>query len=193
MKDEDVYHRLLLPGSVTNSVLKSLQGAAHGYMTYAEIAEATGWGVKAIAWAVFFLRRKGLIKGRRRGAGLEYRAVLAHGDRALKPKPMEAVRMSTETDFSSVGKGQWGGGEQNPMDTPRTRQGSDFSAIPEDRCGARTRAGTPCRLHAMYFSTRCKFHGGLSTGPKTEAGKEQARVNGRKGGRPRKQAANPTP
>ncbi|MHB1077364.1 HGGxSTG domain-containing protein [Thiobacillus sp.] len=53
-------------------------------------------------------------------------------------------------------------------------------------CGARTRAGTPCKQKAIYANGRCKFHGGLSTGPKTEAGKEQARINGRHGGRRRK-------
>ena len=54
------------------------------------------------------------------------------------------------------------------------------------QCGAKTKAGTPCKLTAIYLSGRCKWHGGLSTGPKTEEGKEQARINGRKGGRPRK-------
>jgi hypothetical protein len=53
-------------------------------------------------------------------------------------------------------------------------------------CGAMTRAGTPCKLTAIYKSGRCKWHGGCSTGPKTDAGKEQARINGRKGGRPKK-------
>lgn len=55
-----------------------------------------------------------------------------------------------------------------------------------DICGAKTRAGTPCKQKAIYWNGRCKFHGGLATGPITEAGKEQSRVNGRKGGRPRK-------
>ncbi|MDL2317076.1 hypothetical protein LJC59_08400, partial [Desulfovibrio sp. OttesenSCG-928-A18] len=32
-------------------------------------------------------------------------------------------------------------------------------------CGARTRKGTPCKLKDLYRSGRCKFHGGLSTGP----------------------------
>jgi len=58
-------------------------------------------------------------------------------------------------------------------------------------CGAKTRAGTPCKLTTLYDSGRCKWHGGCSTGPKTEAGKEQARINGRKGGRPRKQKPEP--
>ncbi|WP_353739449.1 HGGxSTG domain-containing protein [Accumulibacter sp.] len=54
-------------------------------------------------------------------------------------------------------------------------------------CGAKTRAGTPCKITALYFGGRCKWHGGLSTGPKSEAGKEQCRINGQKGGRPKKQ------
>lgn len=53
-------------------------------------------------------------------------------------------------------------------------------------CGAKTRAGTPCKITTLYFGGRCKWHGGLSTGPKSEAGKEQSRINGRKGGRPKK-------
>jgi hypothetical protein len=66
-----------------------------------------------------------------------------------------------------------------------------FPILSEDlrslTCSAKTRAGTPCKLTALYSSGRCKWHGGLSTGPTTEAGKEQARINGRKGGRPRKE------
>lgn len=53
-------------------------------------------------------------------------------------------------------------------------------------CSAKTRKGTPCKLKGLYKNGRCKLHGGLSTGPKTPEGKEQARINGRKGGRPRK-------
>lgn len=35
------------------------------------------------------------------------------------------------------------------------------------RCGARTRAGTPCKRRDLYTSGRCRLHGGLSTGPKS--------------------------
>jgi len=52
--------------------------------------------------------------------------------------------------------------------------------------GARTWAGTPGKTTTLYASGRCKWHGGMSTDPKTEAGKEQSRINGRKGGRPKK-------
>lgn len=61
-----------------------------------------------------------------------------------------------------------------------------------DTCGAKTRAGTPCRQKTIYWNGRCKFHGGMATGPTTEAGKEQCRINGRKGGRPRKDGSKRT-
>ena len=38
-------------------------------------------------------------------------------------------------------------------------------------CGAKTRKGRPCRLKSEPGKRRCKFHGGMSTGPKTAAGK----------------------
>jgi hypothetical protein len=38
-------------------------------------------------------------------------------------------------------------------------------------CGARTRRGTACRCRGVGRGGRCKFHGGLSTGPRTAAGK----------------------
>ncbi|WP_372441837.1 HGGxSTG domain-containing protein [Pseudomonas carnis] len=33
-------------------------------------------------------------------------------------------------------------------------------------CGAKTRAGTPCKRIDLFSSGRCKFHGGMSTGPR---------------------------
>ena len=38
-------------------------------------------------------------------------------------------------------------------------------------CGAKTRNGTPCKCKSIPGKMRCKFHGGLSTGPKTEEGR----------------------
>ena len=38
-------------------------------------------------------------------------------------------------------------------------------------CGAKTRKGTPCRAKSELGRRRCKFHGGMSTGPKTPEGK----------------------
>lgn len=44
-------------------------------------------------------------------------------------------------------------------------------------CGAKTRKGSPCKNTRLYPNGRCKNHGGLSTGPKTEAGKARAKQN----------------
>ncbi len=48
-------------------------------------------------------------------------------------------------------------------------------------CGARTRAGRPCRARAVWdkkadkpANGRCRMHGGLSTGPRTEEGKRRS-------------------
>jgi hypothetical protein len=41
------------------------------------------------------------------------------------------------------------------------------------RCGARTRAGCPCRAPAMA-NGRCRMHGGPSTGPRTAEGRARA-------------------
>src|SRR5215207_4274916 len=43
-----------------------------------------------------------------------------------------------------------------------------FRAI---RCGAKNRRGEPCAVRREPGKLRCRFHGGLSTGPRTAAGK----------------------
>jgi hypothetical protein len=48
------------------------------------------------------------------------------------------------------------------------------------RCGAKTRSGAPCRAPAMWSKkagkyTRCRMHGGASTGPRTPEGLERCR------------------
>jgi len=48
----------------------------------------------------------------------------------------------------------------------------DFSQA--ERCGAKTRRGTSCKCPAMP-NRRCRLHGGLSTGPKTQEGIERIR------------------
>jgi hypothetical protein len=40
-------------------------------------------------------------------------------------------------------------------------------------CGAKTRAGRPCRRKGLGKGGRCANHGGESTGPRTEAGKQR--------------------
>lgn len=51
-------------------------------------------------------------------------------------------------------------------------------SIGELLCGARTRAGTPCKRKDLYGNFRCRLHGGLSTGPITKAGKRRSAQNG---------------
>lgn len=48
------------------------------------------------------------------------------------------------------------------------------------RCGALTRKGTPCQCKPEPGMDRCKLHGGASTGPKTEAGREAIRESNRR-------------
>jgi hypothetical protein len=38
-------------------------------------------------------------------------------------------------------------------------------------CGAKTRAGGGCQVRAEPGKARCRFHGGKSTGPKSQAGR----------------------
>ena len=43
---------------------------------------------------------------------------------------------------------------------------------PKKQCGAHARStGAPCKAMALP-NGRCKLHGGMSTGPKTEAGRQ---------------------
>jgi hypothetical protein len=57
------------------------------------------------------------------------------------------------------------------------------------KCGARTRAGTPCRRWSIKGKTRCRLHGGCSTGPKTRTGRKAIIAsNQRRKGEKRRQA-----
>lgn len=67
----------------------------------------------------------------------------------------------------------------------RGRRGDPSKA---QRCGAKTRGGTPCRAPAMVNPQtgrrlRCKFHGGASTGPRTSEGRARVTAASFKHGR----------
>jgi len=56
------------------------------------------------------------------------------------------------------------------------------ASLERRRCGAKTRKGTPCKVVAGTFRCkngkwRCRYHGGLSTGPKTPEGKARCGQN----------------
>jgi hypothetical protein len=61
-----------------------------------------------------------------------------------------------------------------PGQSERQTQGADHDAAARNRlptCGAKNRHGEPCRVATVPGKRRCRFHGGLSTGPKTVEGK----------------------
>jgi len=41
-------------------------------------------------------------------------------------------------------------------------------------CGAKNRKGLPCQCKLLLKGGKCKFHGGMSTGPRTEEGKKKS-------------------
>jgi len=61
------------------------------------------------------------------------------------------------------------------------------------QCGAKTRAGTPCKMISIYENARCQMHGGLSTGPKTEEGRAKALANLKRRWNPMDASQNLTP
>jgi hypothetical protein len=61
-----------------------------------------------------------------------------------------------------------------------TRFGPDR---PGRRCGAKTRSGGACQNPAIKGRSRCKLHGGKSTGPRTPEGKARAAAAHTKHGR----------
>src|SRR5262245_21019477 len=115
----------------------------------------------------------------------------------LTSRLMEAVRRSVTLAQSGRGPtiapadvGRPAAGPGGPAPTmampklhaaPDSRRGrlkngnpcGDYLRAP--RCGARTRAGCPCRQPAMP-NGRCRLHGGLSTGPRTAEGRRRART-----------------
>ena len=77
----------------------------------------------------------------------------------------------------AAGLGEW----EAILQAPRI----DYGPYAELHCGARgKRLGVPCRIKAIYANGRCRFHGGLSTGPKSIDGKARSAMNVRREGKP---------
>lgn len=67
----------------------------------------------------------------------------------------------------------------------------DLPPLPDElrglTCGAKAKStGVACMQTHRFPNGRCRFHGGASTGPRSEVGKQSSRENGRLGGRPAK-------
>src|SRR3954463_10419000 len=75
-----------------------------------------------------------------------------------------------------MGASSDGGGEVNSANEPHVQCGCARlqGAFAAPRCGAKRRNGGMCQGPAMP-NGRCRFHGGLSTGPRTEAGLDRSR------------------
>jgi len=90
----------------------------------------------------------------------------------------------TVNDIARIGRTMKGGvfaraedGKSENQEKPHIRK----------RCGAKNRQGNPCRNWGMP-NGRCRFHGGKSTGPRTEEGKTRIGASHLKHGRYTKEA-----
>ena len=64
----------------------------------------------------------------------------------------------------------------------RPRNNAEQEASRRIPCGARRhRDGEPCRARSEPGKRRCRFHGGMSTGPRTPAGRARSIANLRRG------------
>jgi hypothetical protein len=66
--------------------------------------------------------------------------------------------------------------EPSPGETKRGIP-SDYAGDDPSLCNARTKSGHPCRALGLEPSGRCKWHGGMSTGPRTAQGKAASAGN----------------
>ena len=55
------------------------------------------------------------------------------------------------------------------------------AAFARTRCNATTRKGKPCQAEGSGKGGRCRFHGGMSTGPKSPEGKARSLAAAREG------------
>ena len=97
----------------------------------------------------------------------------------------------TDTDLHRLWRQYWRNStaryaawEANPIGRPPNDPPAPYDPFPDIlrglTCGARTRAGTPCKRIDLYRSGRCKYHGGMSTGPRSAEGKAVASRNGKR-------------
>jgi hypothetical protein len=91
-----------------------------------------------------------------------------HCDRAIR-----RFCKRTGFDVEEVERAPWRYMMEEGLELP-----SFPDVLSELTCGAKTRKGTPCKRRDLYRSGRCKFHGGMSTGPTSEEGKRRSAMNG---------------
>ena len=109
------------------------------------------------------------------------------GDFAAKKRRFKAIMVESMTLINEGEKARKRGDYLFKM-PPLPGMPHDLCGLP---CGARTRAGSPCKRLDTWGNGRCKLHGGMSTGPRTKAGKKRAKANlklGRRKREPRERA-----
>lgn len=69
-------------------------------------------------------------------------------------------------------------GDELPPEAGATQRGvpSTYDGTDPRLCNAKTRSGRPCRALALP-SGRCRWHGGMSTGPRTPEGRARSAQN----------------
>jgi len=107
-------------------------------------------------------------------------------DAALARSPPPRVSKENWTDWNRYGWFVCPGKRQRTCSDPACAIGASCERMAELglagdgsplrrkdrlRCGARTRKGAPCLVRVEAGKRRCRFHGGLSTGPRTPEGK----------------------
>lgn len=80
------------------------------------------------------------------------------------------------------------GGEERPIIRKRPAKSMGGKIMPSNppvvaraptkRCGAKTRQGQSCAQPGLHANGRCRYHGGLSTGPVTAKGRAKSAMNG---------------
>src|SRR4051794_18152556 len=95
----------------------------------------------------------------------------------------EARPLSEPLHQVQPGEGVRAEGAENPTERLPDWRMTLPLAQSSRRCGAKTRSGNTCRSPAVRGKTRCRLHGGLSTGPRTAEGVERIRKARTKHGR----------
>ena len=133
---------------MTGADLAKIRKAAH--LTQKELAALVGIGRQAVSYWE--------LKSR---LNLRAYAMRKIGEVLPLPEEPAALRARTGWAFSLIAA-------RFTPPIPRPRR---------QRCGAKTRKGTPCAAKPLPGKHRCKFHGGMSTGPKSDEGR--ARISQR--------------
>jgi len=97
----------------------------------------------------------------RAGAHVHHGVLLMHERRSTLGEMADRLADQRYEQFKAARSAAWG-----------TRRCPPRVLTEKQKCGAKTRRGTAC-LRKALANGRCPNHGGLSTGPKTEAGRQR--------------------